>query len=299
MEFRQLDTFQRITRVHSFSKAAQELGYAQSTVTMQIGLLEEELGVKLFDRLGHHISLTAEGKKLLPFADQILKLRVDAKETMKTCNQPSGALVIGALESLCIYGLSRVIKEYKCRYPAVNIIIKFGSEKEFMKRMRENTIDFAFVMNRIISDPDFVPMISRYEPMEFVTSTEDTLASKKNITPPELNDKSLVLTEVGCGYRKFVDEIMSEYKIIPKSVIESGNVQVIKQLVMSGLGIGFLPRISVVEELEQNKLVSLRWDGPKPQIYTQGLYHKSKHCSAAMTAFIDILKEFEMSWHLI
>ena len=73
MEFRQLKTFVTAAQMESFSRAAQELGYSQSAVTVQIRLLEEELGVKLFDRLGKRISLTAQGRRFLKQSLQILK----------------------------------------------------------------------------------------------------------------------------------------------------------------------------------------------------------------------------------
>ena len=81
MEFRQLKTFVTAAQMESFSRAAQEMGYSQSAVTVQIRLLEEELGVKLFDRLGKRISLTAQGRRFLKQSLQILKEVNQAKET--------------------------------------------------------------------------------------------------------------------------------------------------------------------------------------------------------------------------
>ena len=82
MDLKQLNTFLMISKLQSFTKAADTLNYAQSSVTTQIKLLEEELGVKLFERIGKNISLTHDGKKLIPYAQQMLKLSTDIKNNI-------------------------------------------------------------------------------------------------------------------------------------------------------------------------------------------------------------------------
>ena len=101
MDLRQLNAFLTISKLQNFTAAANELGYAQSTVTTQIKLLEEELGVRLFERMGKSISLTYEGTKLIPYAKQMLKLDNDIRTAVFNEEKPSGTLVIGAAESLC------------------------------------------------------------------------------------------------------------------------------------------------------------------------------------------------------
>lgn len=125
MDFKQLNAFLMISRLQSFTKAADNLGYAQSSITTQIKLLESELGVKLFERIGKNITLTHEGKKLLPYAKQILKLSSDVKNAVLNTDVPSGTLTIGAAESLCVLRLPEILKEYKKLYPKVEISLKF------------------------------------------------------------------------------------------------------------------------------------------------------------------------------
>lgn len=156
MELRQLNTFMTIARLQSFSKAALELGYAQSSITSQIQLLEQELNVRLFERLGHNITLTPEGKKLQPMAEQMLKLTNDIKSIGNHSEIPSGPLIIGAVESLCVTRLPKLIKEYRSRYPDVEILIKFGRKVEFLRSLKENTIDIAFFVDQQITDSDFI-----------------------------------------------------------------------------------------------------------------------------------------------
>ncbi len=293
MELRQLNTFIAIAKLRSFSKAATELGYAQSSITSQIQLLEQELNVRLFERLGHNITLTAEGKKLLPMAEQILKLSKDVKNMAGNSEIPSGPLIIGAVESLCVTRLPKLLKEYRTRYPDVEILIKFGDKTEFLRALKENTIDIAFFVDQKITNSDFITVSQNAEPMALLCSPEHIFANSGNVCPEDLSGEPLVLTEPCCGYRAHFDAIMSQFNVKPRSVIETGNVQAIKQLVLSGMGITFLPQTAVEEELQQKRLVKLKWKGPEFQIFTQVLCHKTKWMTAALKAFIDLMNEIQ------
>lgn len=294
MELKQLNTFMTITKLQSFSKAALELGYAQSSITSQIQLLEQELNVRLFERLGHNITLTPEGKKLLPIAEQMLKLSNAAKSIADNSDKPSGPLTIGAVESLCVTRLPKLLKEYRQRYPEVEILIKFGAKAEFLRSLKENTIDIAFFIDQEIANSDFITVLKIPEPMALLCSYEHAFARRENVCPEDLSGEPLILTEPCCGYRALFDTIMSQFNIKPRSVIETGNVQAIKQLVMSGMGITFLPQTAVEEELSQKRFVRLNWMGPEFLMFTQVLYHKAKWMSAALKAFIELMHEIEL-----
>ncbi len=294
MELRQLNTFITIAKLRSFSKAATELGYAQSSITSQIQLLEQELNVRLFERLGHSITLTAEGKKLLPMAEQIIKLSNDVKNIAFNSDVPSGPLNIGAVESLCVTRLPKLLKEYRKRYPDVEILIKFGDKTEFLQALKENTIDIAFFVDQKITNSDYIMVLQTPEPMALLCSSEHAFAYREEVYPEDLWDETLILTEPSCGYRVYFDTVMSQFNVKPRSVIETGNVQAIKQLTLSGMGIAFLPQTAVEEELQQKRLVKLNWFGPEFLIYTQVLCHKTKWMSAAIKAFIKLMDEMQL-----
>ncbi len=295
MELRQLNSFMTIAKLQSFSKAAQELGYAQSSITSQIQLLEQELNVRLFERLGHNITLTQEGKKLLPMAEQMLRLSNDIKNMANDAEKPSGPLIIGAVESLCVTRLPKLLKEYRARYPEVEILIKFGDKAEFLRSLKENTIDIAFFVDQKITDSDFITALKTPEPMALFCSSGYSFDHIDNVYPEDLSGEPLILTEANCGYRVLFDTIMSQFNIKPRSVIETGNVQAIKQLILSGMGITFLPQTAVEEELQQKRLMKLNWMGPEFLIFTQVLYHKTKWMSAALKAFINLINEMMLN----
>lgn len=293
LDIKQLKTFLTIAKLQSFTLTAQNLNYAQSTVTTQIQLLEKEFGVRLFERLGHHITLTSEGKELLPFAEQILMLSNEAKNVMDNSTVPKGTLSIGLVESLCAVHLPKILKEYRLRYPDVEIALKFGSSADFFRFLKDNTIDIAFFLDKRISEEDFVTEIQFSEPLVILSSPEHKLTQKESVYPEDLADETLILTETGCSYRALFENILTQYTVKPRSIIETGNVQAIKQLAMSGLGITLLPLVAVEEECFQQRLVKLNWKGPAFDTFTQVMYHKNKWISTPLKAFIELIHEMK------
>lgn len=291
MELRQLNTFVTIARLHSFTRAAEVLGYVQSSVTTQIQLLEQELDTRLFERLGRSISLTSEGQKFLPYAKRILSLSTEAKTAISGSDTPRGSLTVGAVESLCILRLPELIKEYRNRFPEVELSLKFGNSSDFYRFLRDNTIDVAFFLDQKIEAADLVTEFEFPEPIVLLTVPGHHLAGKKEVYPQDFLNEPFILTETGCCYRAAFENILNTHGIQLRPVLETGSVQAIKQLAVSGLGITLLPKAAVEEELAQKRLVVLNWVGPDLEIMTQVIYHRDKWKSAALKAFLDIMKE--------
>lgn len=292
MDFKQLNAFLTISKLQSFTKAAEILGYAQSSVTTQIKLLESELGVRLFERIGKNITLTHDGKKLLPYAKQMLKLSNDIKNTVFNTETPSGTLTIGAAESLCVLRLPEILKEYKKLYPSVEISLKFGSCAEFRHFLNDNIIDVAFSLGIKIDSEEFISEIEVPEPMLLLAYPGHPLINKKEVLPKDIETEPLILTEMGCSYRAALENILHTCNVKPNITLETGSVQAIKQFTMSGLGITLLPKVAVEDEITTKKLIPLNWIGPNFEIISQVLYHKNKWISPALKEFLKLSRDF-------
>lgn len=291
MDLKQLNAFLTVSKYQSFTKAADALNYAQSSVTTQIKLLEEELGVKLFERIGKSISLTHEGKNLIPYARQMLQLSSDIKNNICAPLLPHGTLTIGVAESLCVIRLPEIIKIYRRLYPDVEISLKFGSCADFRHYLSENLIDIAFSLGIKINSNEFIAEIEQDEPMVLLAYPEHSLLHKERILPSDLEGESLILTEVGCSYRAAFERILKDAGVTPHIILESGSIHAIKQFTISGLGLCLLPEIAVKEELKNGKLIALAWAGPDFNIVSQVLYHKDKWLSPALRAFLNLCHE--------
>jgi DNA-binding transcriptional LysR family regulator len=296
VEIRQLQTFITVTDVRGFSRAADSLGYAQSSITAQIQGLEAEIGIPLFNRLGKKITLTEAGKRLLPYARQIVALHDSALAQTKESGIPSGKIVIGAPESLAAYRLPAVIDAYRRRYPHVKIILKPGMCQQLREEAKNGELDVAFLLQEEATFPDLHTEVLVREPMVLIAPPQHPLTKSARIRPADLQEEPILSTEPGCRYRELFESYMNRCGTPVRTDLEFWNIEAIKQCVMCGLGIAYLPYVTVKSEIRQNRLVVLPWQDDIVPVATQLVYHQSKWLSSALQAFLRMLRVNTQMW---
>lgn len=287
MEIRQLRTFLTIVELNSFTQAAEQLGYTQPSITAQIQQLERDLNVRLFERLKKKLFLTPEGEALVEYAQQILNLCTRAKNAMDNTAFPKGILRIGTLESLASTRLSHLFSSFHELYPQVEFILKIVGPEQFQTLLQDNQIDAAFYLDLPIEDPDLTVIISTSEPMALLASVNHPLASDCEISPAQIAQYPLILSEAGCSYRRFLLDLLKTSDLSPCSIMEIGSIQTIKQLTASGFGLTLLPKVCVENELSDSRLVDLKWTGPQLVMQTQLVCHRDKWISPILKAFLE------------
>mgnify|MGYP000393937090 FL=1 len=140
MELRQLQTFVQAAKLQSFSRAASQLGYSQSAVTVQIRMLEKELGTRLFDRMGKQVELTAQGRKFLEHANTILYEVDRTRLSMHEDEELKNPLHIGTIESLCTAKFPSIVSRFRERYPQVKFQITVGTPEELIRMMEQDRV---------------------------------------------------------------------------------------------------------------------------------------------------------------
>ncbi len=292
MELRQLKIFVAVAEEGSFTRAAEKMGYAQSNMTAQIRLLEEEFHIKLFERLGKKIAMTSEGTKLLDHARRLLRYAAEIQAEMTAAPEPGGILNIGIAESLCIFKLPSLLKEYSRYYPQVKLVIRQGTPLDFQRWLRDNTIDVAFSLDVMIKDEDLTTRVLCEEPMIIVGNPEHPLLEKGFIELKDIAQESFIFTERDCSYRSILENYLADSKIQLGSSYEFDSVEAIKQFVISGLGISLLPYAAVEKELSLGNMVDLNLTGTKIEMYTQLVYHKNKWLSPSLSALLDLVDTY-------
>ena len=164
MEIRQLKTFQTVARFLSFNRAADELHYAQSSISAQIQALEEELGVQLFDRLGRRILLTEAGVRLLQYAEKILDLADEAPSGVVDSRELRGSLTIKVPETIGVHRMPPVISRFRSRYPKVRLRFVSCSHEGLQKDLRKGITDLAFLLTESIQAADLEAEMLGIEP---------------------------------------------------------------------------------------------------------------------------------------
>lgn len=291
MDIKQLKAFVTVAALNSFTRAAEQLGYVQSSITSQVQLLEKELGVSLFERLGKKISLTAEGEEFLVHSRQMINLWERAKGSVAASEMPKGKLIVGAHESICAFFLPEILHEYNRRYPDVELAIKMGSWCDFESDLRENQIDVAILIDRRLSVPEFVVDKERSEPFALLTSPEHPLAGREHVYAEDVAKYPLLMTGEGCSWRALFQRALENTGASLQLMSEGGSIQTLKSLSAFGLGVTLLPLFAVEDEVRSNQLRKLNFRGLDLNLLIQVVYHKDKWVSSALAAFLEICKE--------
>lgn len=296
MELRHLFTFIAVVEAGSFTRAASHLDYAQSSVTAQIQSLEAELGTPLFNRLGNKIVLTEAGQRFLPYAQEIAKMHGLAKDAIRYHSEVAGTLTIGAAESLAAFRLPAIIREYKSRFPQVNIILKPGLCYEMSDRIRSGELDVAFMLNSESEERDLYKNTLIIEEMALIAPPDHKLVGVQPVEPQHLKDETILHTEPGCPYRAMFERDLNSCGIFPNPTLEFWSIEAIKNCVMSGLGLSLIPFVTVRTEIEEGKLARLAWDDRNQRMATILAYHKSKVITPAIREFLVVAEKHAEKW---
>jgi len=296
MELRELTAFREVARQSSFSRAASRLGYVQSTVSAQIQALERELGVRLFDRLSRTVTLTVAGQALLPHAERLLELAVEAKAAAAGAVADGGALAgtitVSAPESLLTYRLPSVLSPFRTQHPRVTIELRPTAIGRFRGETRRaiatGTADLAFVLDTPLDVAGFASELLLYEPISVIAAPEHRLAAARDVAPGDLNGEALLLPEApgpGCAYRSQFERQLADGHVTTGGTLEFASIETAKQCAVAGMGISVLPSVAVEAEVAAGRLVRLAWAEPFT-VYTQIVWNDRRSISPAMAAFI-------------
>ncbi|MFJ3586216.1 LysR family transcriptional regulator [Streptomyces sp. NPDC090127] len=283
MELRLLVTFEKVATVLSFTRAAADLQYAQSSVTAQVRALESALDVELFERLGSRIRLTDAGERLVPYARRIIELTEEARAAVVETGEPAGPLAIGTMESLTSYRLPPLLELFHHRYPKVRLSLRTTLGDETRKALRQGTYDIGFLMEPETEHPGLDAEVLAEEPLALVASPRHPLAGRTGLTPRDLAAAQLVGTEPGCPYRDLFERELREWA---PPFMEFGTIEATKRGVAGGLGIALVPRITVARELASGALVELDWKAPFT-LFTQIAWRRGKRLPAHVRLFVE------------
>ncbi|HKM00062.1 MAG TPA: LysR family transcriptional regulator [Mobilitalea sp.] len=291
MEIRNLISFKKIAELRSFSKAAVELGYSQSTVTMQIKQLESELQVNLFDRIGKTIRLTNEGNDFLCYASEIISIAENARQVMSKDTVPKGELIIGLMESVCTAYLPQILNEFHTAYPGVNTIIKIGTYQELSNMLNTNSIDILWVFDTPIETKEWSRVFTYESDISVICSPQNELASRTKVNLSDIILEPFILTEQNCSYRTIFENTIFSLGLKPNVFLEIGNTEIIKKFVASNLGISVLPMFTVIDELKSNRLSQINLSEFSLTMQGQLFVHKNKWLTPGLNSFIDVVKK--------
>lgn len=291
MEINYYKTFREVARWRSFTKAAEELGYAQSSVTTQIQKLEQEYGVKLFERWGKAIRPTPAGEQLLVYAEKVLALTDEIKEKICSEHEAVGSIKLGTVESLASFFLPSHLQKFQKEYPEIKLFVQRGISFDLIQGVKNGAFDFSVILDEFLSDPDLEISQIRKENVVLISSTDHRLTEKKRVTFEDLEGETMVMTEEGCSYRSLIERSLKNRNVTCHFSYELGSLESIKQCVSYGLGLSLLPEIVVKNDEKNGRIKILPFNEDSLQIFTQLVYRKKKWVSKPLRKLMDIIQD--------
>ena len=291
MDLRNLNTFIQTAELNSFTRAAEKLGYSQPTISVQIKQLEKELGVTLFDRIGHTIRLTDRGRDVLIHAQRICHMCQEMVQGSEQQNEVRGAVRFGMADSLCSALISNHFSRFRDHYPNISINVTTAGTNALFQMLDHNEIDMVCTLDSHIYHTNYVVAHEEKIGVHFVLSAGSPLAQKDTLTMDDLLEQTFLLTEKGMSYRRLLDEWLARDSKEIKPILEVGSADLICGLVEKGVGMSFLPDYVTEPAARRGSIVRLELEGFQPDLWKQLLYHRDKWVSPQMQAVISHLAD--------
>lgn len=293
MELRNLVTFIHVAELGSFTKAAEQLGYSQSTVSFQIKQLEDELGCLLFERINHTISLTERGQELVSYAHQICTLTEKFKESLEREEELSGNIHIVTPDSVCDDMLNSHYVDFHEKYPSISIKFTTADTAVMFDMLDRNEADLVITLDNHSYNKDYIIAKEQQLSMHFVARADSKYAGVKNLSIFDIIGEQFILTECGQGYRRVFDKELAKKSLEITPVLEIGRTDIITSIVAESDMISYLPDFVTEDLVKSKKLCYLDVCDMNVEIWKQLIYHKNKWMSKSLKAFIEYLKENE------
>jgi len=290
MELKYLNTVKTILETGSFQNAAKKLNYTQSTVTFQIQQLEQELHVKLFEKIGRKMVLTQAGKDIMPYIENVLETIERISSYGKDVHELTGTLKIAVPESLLVYKMQDALKSFRKEAPGVDISLQILNCYQINDAISKGSIDVGIHYD-IEKSPSVISQQLASFPFVLAASPDLAEAEQDFITPDQRKNLAIVHGDRGSVYFEHISRYLKEKKIRLNGSIEIHSIEAIKLSVLSNLGVAYLPLFTVEKELKEHSLTALKTDISSASIGTAVSYHKSKWISPAMELFIRLVKE--------
>ncbi len=291
MNLQHLKYFLAVSRTNSFSKAAREMHVTQPTVSSGVSDLEKELGVKLFNRGSRHVSLTMEGRTLVNYGVQIEDLVESTEDRLKRRDVlPGEGFQFGAIDAAVTYLLPEILKAYMEAYSEVALSVQVAPSRYLVDDLLMNRSEFALIS--LPFSHDRIGTVSIYrDSMPLVVGAAHPFARRKRVTLEEVAKQALIMFHADSVSRKIVDERFAEAGVSPGVAMEMRSPEAMRKLVEVGVGISFLPGLTVRDSLEAGALKEVPVKGVAFSREIGVAWRKGRYFGPAIQHLLDAIFE--------
>ena len=288
MELHSLQVFLTVATEKSFSRAAEKLFRTQPAVSLAVQRLEQELGEKLIDRSGKDLILTDAGRSVLEYARRFQSLQLELDNSLAELRDNSaGRLTIGANESTALYLLQH-IERYRELYPKVKVQIRRSLSSKIPGELLDGNLELG-IISYDPGDERLKSKIIYNDALAFVVSPQHRLAHKKTVSIGDLGNESFIAHNVVSPYRDVVVREFQSHKVPLRMDVEMPTIETIRRLVQHDIGVAFLPRMCVEQDIEQGSLCEVRVKELHVERKIRLIWPTRRALSHAAKAFLDLV----------
>jgi DNA-binding transcriptional LysR family regulator len=286
MDFDQLKTFQLVSRLKSFSRAAEKLGVTQPAVSAQVRSLENEVGARLFDREGGKVIFTAAGRLFEAFAEHCLQCHSHILAGVSELYQsPRGEISVSTSEATSLYVLPTVFAQFKKHYSRVHLSIVRSERSRTLEAVLSREVDFGIV-SMPAKDSRLIVHSIHKDDVVLVTSPTHALASRDAAKLDEILQYPLLMMKQG-RQREKINHFFESRQVQPRIAMELDSSELLKRLVAADIGIGFLPHTNVRVDETSGSLKTIKVEGMRIHRELGLVFRKDKVLTRAAHAFLE------------
>lgn len=288
--FRQLEVFEAIARLGSFTRAAEELFLTQPTVSMQIKKLTDAVGLPLFEQVGKRVYLTDAGHALYATCRQIFEQLSRFDMTVADMKGLKRGALRLAVVSTAKYFAPRLLGPFCQRYPGIEASLKVCNREQLLERLDDN-LDDLYILGQPPDTIDIVATPFLENPLVVLAPANHALAHARKIPLARLAEEPFLAREVGSGTRKAVEQLFREHRLTMKVRMELESNEAIKQAIIVGLGVSVLSWHTLTQEIDTGQLAILDVEHFPIERHWYVVYPRGKQLSVVAQTFIDYLQQ--------
>jgi len=288
----QLRYFVTVAEEGQITRAAKKLYIAQPALSQQVKELERRLDSPLFDRLGRSIGLTQAGRLLEEHARRIFAMLQGVQDAMRELRGlDRGSLLLGGSTTPGIYLLPWLLGRFKARHGGIEVSLRIGNTREIEERVRATEVDLGIIGGHLAAFKETCVEASLVDRIVLIVPPRHRWAGRRTIAPAGLSEECLLVREEGSATRRVTEAALERAGAAPRSRLELGHTEAIKQGVLAGLGVAFVSEYAVRSELAGGRLRSLAVRGVPIQRHFHVIRHEARSLTPAARAFLEFLRQ--------
>jgi DNA-binding transcriptional LysR family regulator len=293
MDLHYLKIFDAVARHESFTLASKDLKISQPALSIQVKRFEDELGLKLFNRIGNRIKLNENGQVLYRYSQAIFDMVAEAEYALQhNLGRITGTVNVGASNTPGTYILPKVIADYRKKYPDVNINLHVGNTSDIAQLVNNGSLDFAINGGKNIYHKDVVVEEMMQDELILITSPDTEYASLEQVDNEILKELEFVVHQPDSQLYEYYKSFIESRDLPERVSISLGSIDAIKHAIFAKIGVSLVPYTSVEVELNSGLLTSIPVPGDVPKYPYSLIYHCNKYLSPPAVKFISLLRDY-------